>query len=88
MSLAVVAWLARAAATRRVAARAVRAVVWARVEALAEVARMVDPAVIVKMTASRVVSAGYRGVSIIIRRHVTRFRMSCRWVRLFGLTGT
>jgi hypothetical protein len=74
MSLAVVVWLVRAAATPRVAVAAV-AVAEARVEARAEVASMVEPAVIVRMTASRVVSAGYRGVSTIIRRHVTRFRM-------------
>lgn len=76
MSLAVVVWLVRAAATPRVAvAVAAVAVAEARVEARAAVASMVEPAVIVRMTASRVVSAGYRGVSTIIRRHVTRFRM-------------
>lgn len=68
MSLAAVAWLARGAATRQVEVRA-------RLELLVEVVSMADPAGIVRMTASRVVSVGFRGVSTITRRRVTRFRM-------------
>ena len=72
MSLAAVAWLARVAATRQVE---VRAVVRARLELLVEVVSMADPAGIVRMTASRVVSVGFHGVSTITQRRVTRFRM-------------